>query len=103
MLISYGILIILAMLAGLWSRNNALGYWGGFFMELFLTVLFSPVLGQTSIVLGVIVVFILNRVASDDPRKRICPFSKDVYCECVTYFDEESSRRAGKCKNGLSK
>lgn len=92
--------VIIALLAGFLARNTSLGFWGGFFLQLFATVLLQPQLGPASMLPGIVVVLILNRV---DKRRslqgRICPFSQDVRDECVTYFNEENIRRKDAGKN----
>lgn len=95
-LLPYVILALTALLAGVLARKTSLGFWGGFFMQMFITVIFFPILGQIAIFPGVVVVFLLNRYDRNSYRRlqqRVCPFSQEVRDECVAYYDEESIRR----------
>ncbi len=93
--------VVIALLAGFLARNTALGFWGGFFLQMFASVIFAPQLGPVSLFPGIVVVMILGRI---DKRRslqgRVCPFSQDIRDECVTYFNEENIRRNNAGKSG---
>lgn len=95
------ILGMIAILAGLLARRTSLGFWGGVFMQLFVSGLFTPFLGQMSVFPAFVVIFILNRIGRENSLRtegKICPFSKEIRDECVAYFDEERIRRRNEAR-----
>jgi hypothetical protein len=82
----------IALASGFLARNTGLRFWGGFFLELFLTAVLFVFLGPFAVFPGLLVVLFLQR--SERKRRResdyACPFSRPVRDECVRYCEEQA-------------